>query len=138
VGAEAVTFSAEQEFELIGGKDNTLHSHAFDRTPTHSTLDGLQVLQNAKKITAATYTALVSDDFILVDSTAAPVTITLPYSNAGKELTVVRVAGANNVTIARVSASDTVNGGATVVIAASFVPVHLKAFKALSLGWVQV
>ncbi len=129
--------ATEQELsELTSGKDTSLHSHEFDRTPTHLTLDTLQSIEKQTNINTTPYSATYQDDYILVDSTAAPVVITFPYSRGGKELEVVRVAGANNVTVQRISTTDKINGGASVVISSSYVGYRFKAFAGY--GWVQV
>jgi len=123
-----------QEFALTSGMDTQLHSHTFDRTMTHASLDELQSLEKPVNVTA-NYSASYRDDFLLVDTTAGAIAIAMPFNKGQKEITVVRIKGANNVTL-NAAATDTINGGATLVIAASYTPVHLKSFKGL--GWVQV
>lgn len=119
---------------LTGGMDTSLHSHSFDRAMTHASLDEIQALEKFVVVTV-NYTVTYLLDFVLVDSTAGVVTVTLPFSKGQKEITVVRIAGANNVVIAA-AATDTVNGAATATIVASYTPRHLKAFKGY--GWVQI
>ena len=126
--------SEDQASALTGGGDTQLHSHAFDRAMTHGSLDELQSLEKFTPITA-NYTASYKDDFILVDSTAGAIAIAIPFSKGQKELTVVRVAGAGNVTL-NAAATDTINGAATLVIATSYAPARLKAFKGF--GWVSI
>lgn len=66
----------------------------------------------------ANATATTAQRTILVDATAATRTITLytAVGNAGKEVRVKKIAGANAVTIAA-AASETIDGAATVVLA---------------------
>jgi len=126
--------SEAQVAELTGGADTPLHSHAFDRAMTHASLDELQALKKFTKV-AANYTASYKDDFLLVDSTAGAIAIAVPFSKGQKEMTVVRVSGAGNVTL-NAAASDTINGAATLVIATSYTPARLKSFKGF--GWVSI
>jgi hypothetical protein len=127
--------TAQQEFELVSGRDTKLHSHDFDRAVTHDTLSTLQNLELPTKVSAAAYTLRPQDDYLLCDATAAPITITVPLGRGGRVFTVIRVAGGNNVTITA-TAPDTINGAATLVIGASFTPKKLKWFKTYS--WLSV
>lgn len=119
---------------LTGGMDTTLHSHSFDRTMTHASLDELQALEKVVAITA-NYVASYRDDFILVDSTAGAISISIPFGKGQKELTVVRIAGTFSVTL-NAAATDIINGFSSLVITNSYAPVRLKAFKGF--GWVSV
>lgn len=119
---------------LTGGQDTRLHSHDFDRRPTHKTIEDLQNLDKTPTITAD-YDATLTDDFLYVDSTAGAININVPFNKRQRELTVVRVAGTFSVTLTATS-PDTINGFGTLVITDSYVPVHIKGAGAL--GWVQV
>jgi hypothetical protein len=112
------------ELELVSGRDTTLHSHSFDRTPTQDTLEGLSTLERVRTITSST-AASATDDILRVDTTAGAVTLTLPIPKNGKRYIISRVAGANNVTVQ--GASGNINGSATATIAANYTPLRLKA-----------
>lgn len=126
-------FSDSQVQDLLGRGDCESHYHSSDRNPQHSTIEALQQLENQANV-AANYAAKYSDDYIFCDSTAGTILITLPLAKA-QVTTVVRVAGANNVTV-QGSGGETVNGAANIVISASYVPRRLKARK--TIGYVQV
>lgn len=128
--------NVQQEDELTGGADTNLHSHPFDRAFTHNTLDTMQGVFNSKTITAATYPATYQDDYIFADTTANPITITLPFSRGQKEMQFIRIAGGNNLTVQRAGAADSIDGAASFVIATSFAPRKIKAFKGH--GWLSV
>ena len=124
----------EQEYELTQGGDCHLHSHAFDRSITQDSVLQFQDSERIRKVTAS-YAVQYSDDYLFVDTTSGAVTLTLPTARGGKSYCIVRIAGANNVTIARTS-PDTINGATSLVISASYAPVRLKALKGT--GWIQV
>lgn len=101
---------------------------------THSSLDALQALEKEVTITA-NYVASYKDDFVLANSTAGAIAISVPFNKGQKEITFVRIAGTFPVTL-NAAATDTINGFSSLVISNSYAPVHLKAFAGL--GWVQV
>lgn len=117
----------EQEAELVGGGITHAHSHEF--AVSHDQLARLQSLETAVSVTA-NYTMKRKDDFILVDTTSAPVTITLLAPNNGARLTIIRVAGANNVTVT----GATINGAGSATISTSYAPLRLKAFDTAYIG----
>jgi uncharacterized membrane protein len=105
-------------------------------TVNHDSLKASEQLERQTSVTAA-YTVLYTDDYILVDTTAGAVTVTLPLSKNGLVFTIMRTAGANNVTVAA-TAPDTVNGAASITISASFTPVTVKDFKPILSGYAQI
>jgi hypothetical protein len=113
-----------EELELVSGRDTRLHSHEFDRTPTNDTVQGFASVEHVAELTT-TYLAKYNDDVLALDSTAAPFTVTLPTPRNGKRYVVVRIAGANSVTVATVSGN--IDGAATATISADFTPLRLKA-----------
>ena len=120
--------------ELTSGGDCTLHFHSADRAPTHDTLARLQDLERAVSVTAD-YTVRREDDIILVDATAGVVVVTLLVARGGKHQTVIRTAGANNVTVTP-AGTDTINGGATATVSSSYTPLRLKALAGT--GWITI
>jgi hypothetical protein len=74
------------------------------------------------------YTVRSDDDYVLVDTTSGAVTITLPSTISRRKLTIIRTAGANNVTISP-SGTDTIDGAASKTISVSYTPVRLKGFS---------
>lgn len=93
----------------------------------------LYQLEKETTVTAATYTVRTADDVVLCDTTSNAITITLPLAINGRRLTVLRIAGGNNVTVAA-AGSNTVNGAASVVVSSSYSPLRLKA-NAARTGW---
>jgi hypothetical protein len=102
----------------------------------YDSLKAYQQIANVVSVTA-TGDAEYDHDFMLVDSTAGAISITLPLARNGVVFCIVRVAGANNVTILP-TGSDTINGGASVVISTSNAPQTFKAFTPLITGYVRI
>lgn len=112
------------ELELTSGRDTSLHSHSFDRTPTQDTLEALSSVERVRTVTSSA-AAVADDDVLRIDTTAGAITLTLPAPRNGKRYIISRVAGANNVTVQ--GASGNINGTPTVSIVASYTPLRLKA-----------
>lgn len=73
------------------------------------------------KTVSADYTALVTDDVLLVDTTAGSVIITLPTTfNASKQITVHKLVAANVLTVSSDTASTQVSTAGAVVSTESF------------------
>ena len=66
----------------------------------------------------ADYTALITDEIILVDATAGNVTITLPAaaSNSGKEYIVKKTDNTSNIVIIDGNSTETIDGALTQTI----------------------
>lgn len=120
-----MALNEQDQAELVNGGDTRLHYHNSDRVPTHDTLEGLAAVENIRSVDAS-YVSNYQDDFILVDSTAGAVTIDIPKPLTNR-VTVLRVAGANNVTVQ--SVGYTVNGAASAIISSNYTPLRLKALK---------
>jgi hypothetical protein len=102
----------------------------------HDSFKAYQQIANRVTVTAD-YTVLHADDYILVDSTAGAVTVTLPTARNGLQFTILRTAGANNVTIVP-SGAETINGAASVVINTSYAPQTFKDFTPLLTGYARI
>jgi hypothetical protein len=102
----------------------------------YDSLKAYQQIANRVSVDAD-YSISYSDDFVLVDSTAGVVTVTLPAARNGLQFTILRVAGGNNVTVVP-SGAETVNGAASVTITSSFVPYTFKDFTPLLTGYAQI
>ncbi len=64
----------------------------------------------------ANYTTVSGDDVILVDSTSGPITITLLTAvGVTKRVSIIMIAGSNNVTIAT-TGGQTINGSSSIVL----------------------
>ena len=99
--------------------DNQEHYHASDRFPSRDTLLWLNSLEKVKNVNAD-YTVSNNDDYLIVDTTTADVTITLPRAVNGRKLVIANFAGANDVILTSTvdingSASDLVVGGTVTV-----------------------
>lgn len=126
--------SPMQEAELTQGGDCFLHWHSEDRRATHDLLHGLQ--GTASVISqSASYSLSLKDDYHLVTTTSGVVVVTLPKARGNRLITIVRVAGANNITLSPTS-PETINGAASLAISASYTPVRLIALQGV--GYVQV
>lgn len=99
--------------------DNQEHYHASDRFPSRDSLLWLNSLERVRNIDAD-YTVINDDDYLIVDTTAADVTITLPSPLNGRKLVISNFAGSNDVILTSTvdinnSASDLVVGGTVTV-----------------------
>ena len=128
-----MTLAAWQEQELTNGGDSRLHYPLADRTPTHDTILGIQSSTNVQTKTG-NYTPTEQDDILLVDTTSASVTITLPTAKAGREYEIVKTVNANALTIVP-TGSDTVVGTTSVIIYTQWTALR---FKAVTGGWVLI
>lgn len=119
---------------LVGGADCGLHHHESDRLVTHEQVLQYQDQEGLKVVTASS-AVTYEEDYLFVDSTAAPVVLTLPVARGGKFFCIVRIAGANSVTV-NPAGSDTVGGASSQVVTTSQSPLRLKALR--DFGWVKV
>lgn len=124
---------ARQAQELVGGGDSLLHYHLSDRIPTHATLHGLQEVAVVRSVSANT-TLTYEDDYVLVDTTAGSVAITLPASKAGKEFEIIKIAAANSVTVDG-DGSETICGSTTMLLTTQWSAANMKAVAG---GWVLI
>ena len=122
----------EQENELVGGGECQLHTHRL--LVSHTLLEGLQDTQSVASKTA-NFTANLKDDFNLVSTSGGPVTATLPLARGNRLITFVKTAGASTLTLTA-SGTDTINGGASLVISSNYAPVRLLAVTGV--GYIQV
>src|SRR3990167_2432058 len=104
-----------------------------DRFPSRDSRVWQDSLERVTTVTMA-YTIDEGDDYVLVNTTAGAVTVTLPDAITLKKVTIIRTAGANNVTITPVG-TDTVDGSASKTISSSYSPVRLKG---ISGGFISV
>lgn len=99
--------------------DNQQHYHASDRFPSRDSLLWFNSLERVRNIDAD-YTVINDDDYLIVDTTAADVTVTLPSPLNGRKLIIANFAGANDVILTSTvdingSSSDLVVGGTVTV-----------------------
>lgn len=87
-----------QEATLTSGGDCFDHWHSTDRALSHDDVLAYQGLTLALEITGD-HTVDNRGDFLLVDSSAGNVVITLPVANNGREIEVMKNASANYVSI---------------------------------------
>lgn len=115
----------EQLVALIGGGECFLHNH-----PNTITLDQLHRMYQLEVVVWADqdYTCRAQDDFVFVDSTAGPITITLHPADYGQHITISRIKGTNPVTVAA-AAGETVNLQPSITITTDFTPRRLKALS---------
>lgn len=117
--------SEQQLAQLIGLGDCFIHTHPKETLG----FTERQELMEAVPVTAISstpYAITTRDEILTVDTTGGAVTINLPQASRGRELRVIRVAGSASVTLLP-TGSDTLNGGASLVISSSYSPIHLKA-----------
>lgn len=99
--------------------------------------------RTADRLVTGTYSADDADDVLLVDTTSAAFTITLPSVEQllrGKLFTIVKTnAGANNVTV-QGTGGQTIDGAASVAFNAQYAPRRFRAVlltTAPTYGWVS-
>ena len=124
----------EEDFSLIGNGDCKSHYHLDDRTPTQDFLHGLH---EASKVSTQTssFTASLLVDYYLIDTTSGAVTVTMPVAKNNQQLTFIRTAGANSVTLNR-AGTDMINGATSLTISTSYTPINLLAIGGL--GYVSI
>lgn len=110
--------------QLTGGGECFIHHHAPEVLDFYDRLDLMAATPNTSVST--NYTALKTDELILVDTTAGDVTITLPLAANGREFHIVKIVAANNVIVAATS-PDTVNGAASISRSAAYGSIWLKS-----------
>ena len=125
--------NTRDEQELTGQGPTWLHYHPDDRTPTHDTLIRLQALQ--KFVTASgDYSVSDKDDFVLADTSAGNITVTLPRAADGREFEVVKTAAPGVVTVVP-TGTDTILGTTGVTATAQWTALH---FKATNGNWILI
>lgn len=88
----------QQEAALTGGGDCFTHWHSEDRQATQELLQGLQGVAAQRSYDADT-TLTGKEDFVLVDTSSANVTITLPWARNGLELELLKVSDSGTLII---------------------------------------
>ncbi len=120
--------------ELTSMGNCLLHYHDSDRVVDHNTLSSLQQIAYVKEV-SGDFTVDDRQDFVLVDTSSASVTITLPRIRNGREVEIIKTVSANRVTVIP-SGTDTVLGGSGVIIVNRFDAIRLKAVDGI--GWVAI
>ena len=92
--------------------DNRDHYHSSDRFPPRDSLLWMNSLERVTQV-IADYTVLNEDDYLIVDTTADDITITLPTPLNGRKLVIANFAGINDVILTSTvninnSASDSI------------------------------
>ena len=124
---------AIHESQLVGGGDCFLHWHSSDRVITHSDLRKLQQLDVFRTVTGDS-SVLPNDDFILVNTTSASVTVTLPLASASREIEIMKNAAPNRISVVT-SGTDTILG---VTEARIYNYGTSLRFKAVTGGWIII
>lgn len=119
-----MALTPEQEAALVNGGVCHLHTHDDERLLNHRDLEQLNSVKRPT-VVSTDYTAAYQDDIILVDTSGGAVSITLPGPRGGNEHVIIRVAGANSVTIT--PESGLVDGAASASVSASYTPKRLKS-----------
>lgn len=119
-----------EEIEVFGG-DRKDHYHNSDRFPSRDSRLWQDSQETLVSVTAA-YTLLPKDDWLLVDTTAGAVTITIPAPRNGRKFTIIRTAGTNDITVS----GATINGAASFTISTTNLPVSFKAGTSTYYAWV--
>jgi len=108
------------DLKVVG--DDVSHYHQSDRFPSRDSRLWQDSQETVTSVTSA-YTLAAKDDWLLVDTTAGAVTITIPAPRNGRKFSIIRTAGANDVTVS----GATINGAASFTISTSYIPVSFKA-----------
>lgn len=114
----------EQEYSLIGGGETNLHSHPL--TISHDILQRLDTIAKSPTITSDT-TLTGAEDFIMVDTSAGNVTVTLPRKIEGLVSEIMKPNAPNTVTVLP-QAGMTILGAAGATITAAGTSIRFKLF----------
>ena len=123
----------QQESNLVSGGDCPDHWHSQDRVLDRSSLLTLQSLARAYE-TNDSITVTDTMDYVIVDTSAANVTITLPRSHNGREIEVMKNATPNFLKIIT-TYPDKILGDSEVRVYNYGTALR---FKAVTTGWVIV
>lgn len=115
-----------QESELVSGGDCRSHFHLEDRVPTQAFLHGLQTVVSRKTYTGDT-TLTSSDDYALVDTRTATITVTLPQIRSSLEVEVLKLYS-QNVLVVIPASGDTIMGSTGITVSSGGSALHFKAF----------
>jgi hypothetical protein len=124
-------FSIPQIAQLTGGGVCFIHHHPKEVLGFAERLE----LMEATPVNVVTgdYTLTKADEILLVDTSSASITITMPLAEKGREFQIIKYAPQNALWIVP-TAPDTIIGSATgVVLYNQFSSLH---FKAVTGGWV--
>ena len=121
----------QQESNLVSGGDCPDHWHSQDRVLDRSSLLTLQSLARAYE-TNDSMTVTDTMDYVIVDTSAANVTITLPRSHNGREIEVMKNAAPNYLRILT-SNTDKILGYSEIRVYNYGTALR---FKAISTGWI--
>lgn len=110
---------------LIGGGDCPLHYHSEDRRVTHDRLNEFQQVAKAEPVTGD-YTMTDADDFIVADTTAGNITVTLPKAISQKIVSVSKGAAPYRLDIVP-QGTDTVAGLTGISVTTKNTSYRLKA-----------
>jgi len=124
-----MTLDPRSEQELVGGGDTLLHYHLADR----ATNAGLQKDARVSVFTND-FVARVEDDFLVADTSAGAIDITLPQARNGKEIVVILGSGTYALTVSPLT-GDTIMGEAEMIITLAGTTIHLKA---IGTDWVAI
>jgi len=119
-----------QEAELTGGGDCFLHHHSADQAPSQELLHGLQMVASQKPISSDT-TLVGTEDFVLVDTTAQSLNITLPRAINGLEREIMKLVNPNTIVVLP-QGTDTILGTSGVTISSGGASLR---FKAIGTDW---
>ena len=93
-----MSLSPQQESTLVSGGDCFDHWHSSDRVRTHDDILTMQALAKATLVSSDT-TITSKQDYLIVDTSSGNVTVTLPFSNNGREIEIMKNAQANYLSI---------------------------------------
>lgn len=111
--------------------DNQDHYHTSDRFPSRDTMLWLNSLEYVRNVDAD-YAINDDDDYLVVDTTVANVTITLPKAINGRKLVVSNFTGANNVIL---TSTVNINNSASDLTIATGVTMTIKDIGETWLAW---
>lgn len=116
----------DQMQQLTNGGDCPLHHHRGDTVPTNDTVQRLAGVENWRTA-VTTQDLLREDDYVLADSTAGTITLTLPNARNGKKITITKIVAVNTVTVAATSGYNVLGAG-SVNLTAAWSVLRLKLF----------
>jgi len=120
----------DQEMALVGGGDCYSHYHSLDRQPTQDFLQGLESVANQFQVSGDTVLT-GREDFVIVDTSAGNVAITMPRAINGLEVEVMKLVPAYSINVVP-GGTDTILSTTGVTFSAGNASIR---FKAIGTDW---
>ena len=118
-----VAAPADDEIVELESQRTTNSTRSYGIQGTAELRAELARLTNITEV-SGDYTVIGTDGTILVDTTAAAVTVTLPVAEEGRKITVKKIAGINTLTLA---STDNIDDSATQLVGTTYTAVQMHS-----------